>query len=80
MSKGLEKLKTIRHIHDSECGEDESTNKDFDIIEQELKMAYLVKRLFKDADLKEYKRLCPSDKKLCSEEEWNKFREWIKEN
>ena len=37
MSKGLEKLKTIRHIHDMECGKDESINKDFDIIEKELK-------------------------------------------
>lgn len=37
MSKGLDKLKIIRHIHDTECGEDESINKDFDIIEKELK-------------------------------------------
>ena len=37
MSKGLEALKTIRHIHDMECGKDESINKDFDIIEKELK-------------------------------------------
>ncbi len=37
MSDGLWALKTIRHIHDIECGEDESINKDFDIIEKELK-------------------------------------------
>ena len=37
MNEGLEKLKTIRHIHDMECGEDASINKDFDIIENELK-------------------------------------------
>lgn len=37
MNEGLEKLKTIRHIHDMECGEDERINKDFDIIEKELK-------------------------------------------
>jgi len=36
MSEGLDKLKTIRHIHDMECGEDERINKDFDIIKQEL--------------------------------------------
>ena len=37
MNEGLEKLKTIRHIHDMECGKDERINKDFDIIEKELK-------------------------------------------
>ena len=37
MSKGLEALETIRHIHDMECGKDESINKDFDVIEKELK-------------------------------------------
>ena len=36
MSKGLEALKTIRHIHDMECEPDKSINKDFDIIEKEL--------------------------------------------
>lgn len=36
MNKGLEKLKTIRHIHDTECGKDKSIDKDFDIIEKEL--------------------------------------------
>lgn len=45
MSKGLEALKTIRHIHDMECGEDESINKDFDIIEKELKALYLIRKL-----------------------------------
>lgn len=39
MSKGLESLKTIRHIHDMECGEDKSINKDFDIIEKELTLS-----------------------------------------
>ena len=37
MSKGLEKLKTIRHIHDMECGKDQAIDNDFDIIEKELK-------------------------------------------
>lgn len=37
MSKGLDTLKTIRHIHNTECGKDKSINKDFDIIEKELK-------------------------------------------
>ena len=44
MSKGLEKLKTIRHIHDIECGKDESINKDFDIIEKELKALEIIKK------------------------------------
>jgi len=43
MNKGLEKLKTIRHIHDMECGKDESINKDFDIIEKELKALEIIK-------------------------------------
>lgn len=37
MSKGLLKLKIIRHIHDMECGKDERIDKDFDVIETELK-------------------------------------------
>ena len=36
MSKGLEALKTIRYIHDTECGEDKSINREFEIIEKEL--------------------------------------------
>ena len=43
MNKGLEKLKTIRHIHDMECGKDERINKDFDIIERELKALEIIK-------------------------------------
>ena len=46
MSIGLEKLKTIRHIHDMECGKDESINKDFDIIEKELEDLDTIKEIF----------------------------------
>lgn len=55
MSKGLEKLKTIRHIHDTECGKDESINKDFDIIEKELKereyLYHLLDSLFEECEV-----------------------------
>ena len=37
MSKGWEALKTLRHIHDTEHGQDYSINANFDIIEKELK-------------------------------------------
>ena len=43
MSKGLEALKTIRRIHDMECGKDESINKDFDIIEKALKALEIIR-------------------------------------
>lgn len=76
MSKGLEALEEISLLVDVRK---EHINKYLNIIEKELEMAQIVKRLFKDANLRDYKYLCRSDKKLCSEEEWNKFREWIKE-
>ena len=47
-NKGLEKLKTIRHIHDMECGEDESINKDFDVIEKELKAFEIISKAYGD--------------------------------
>lgn len=53
MNKGLEALNTIRHIHDMECGEDESINKDFDIIEKELKALEIIKN--KDVDVEYFK-------------------------
>ena len=46
MSKGLGKLKIIRHIHDSECGKDETMDKDFDIIEKELKALEIITNNF----------------------------------
>ena len=45
MSKGLETLKTIRHIHDMECGKDESINKDFETIEKELRALEIIKNV-----------------------------------
>lgn len=63
-NKGLEALKTIRHIHDMECGEDERINKDFDIIEKELKR-------LEDYDKTEYSALIESHKKLLKEKKAN---------
>ena len=74
MSKGLEKLKTIRHIHDMECGEDESINKDFDVIEEELKRLEELEKAF-DALSKDDEKA----KKLLSKEiEKNRALEIIK--
>ena len=52
MSKGLEALKTIRYIHDTECGKDESINKDFDTIEKELKVLEIIR--YKRVEVKEF--------------------------
>ena len=43
MNKGLEALKTIRYIHDMECGKDNSIDKDFDTVEKELKAFDIIK-------------------------------------
>lgn len=78
MSKSLDALERLRNTLLAE-GYWQDILQDVSIIEKELVMTQIVKRLFKDANLRDYKYLCRSDKKLCSEEEWNKFREWIKE-
>ena len=46
--KGLRKLKIIRHIHDMECGKDERIDKDFDIIEKDLKALEIIKKYILD--------------------------------
>lgn len=37
MNKGLEALKELKYVHDTECGEDKSVNERFTLIETELK-------------------------------------------
>ena len=65
MVKGLEKLKTIRHIHDMECGEDESINKDFDIIEKELKrLEELDNGAYVSIHINRYNELCDKEEAL----------------
>ena len=65
MSKGLEKLKTIRHIHDMECGKDESINKDFDIIEKELKrLDELDNGAYVSIHINRYSELCDKEEAL----------------
>ena len=54
MIKGLEALKTIRHIHDMECGKDESINKDFDFIEKDLKALEIIKKYYNFAENRFY--------------------------
>ena len=44
MDKALETLKTIRHIHDSEHGKDQSMDERFDTIEKELKLGTALKK------------------------------------
>ena len=84
MSKGLEKLKTIRHIHDMECGEDESINKDLDIIEQELKALEIIKEkkvnvmLFislKDIGLERYNKCFEAEEHQLTQEEFDFLKE-----
>ena len=41
--KGLETLKTIRHIHDMECGKDQAMDNAFDIVEKELRSLEIIK-------------------------------------
>ena len=83
---GLEKLKTIRHIHDMECGKDKTIDKDFDIIEKELKALEIIKEkkvncylLINSENLKDYNE-CVDDttEKRLTQEEYDLLKEELK--
>lgn len=78
MSKSLEALERLRNTLLAE-GYWQDILQDVFIIEKELGMTQIVKRLFKDANLRDYDHLQPCDKKLVSREEWNNFLKWVKE-
>ena len=81
MSKGLDTLKTIRHIDEMEHGKDKSMNNAFDIIEKELKaleiiknkkvaclLIWLMERHTKECALRLYNEPCDENRKLTKEE------------